>query len=81
MSTNCRKTLEKNRRRKTVIPMRYHKPKMNCLVEALIAIQGGDKMFCPTWLDSKYLPYMTHIAYEADEQKNHQVMKTNRDLS
>jgi hypothetical protein len=45
----------------------YNKPKMICFENAMIAIQGGDKMFCPAWLDSKDLPYMTHAAYEADE--------------
>jgi hypothetical protein len=47
--------------------MEYRKPKMNCLGQAVIAIQSGDKMFCPTWLDSKDLPYMTVAAYQADE--------------
>lgn len=47
--------------------MEYRKPKMICSGNAMIAIQGGDKMFCPTCLDSQSLPYMTHAAYEADE--------------
>jgi len=46
--------------------MEYHIPKMTCLGKPVIAIQSA-KRFCPRWLDSEQLPYITVAAYEAAE--------------